>query len=224
MPAPAVSGTPDAAAVNARSVPASESLAEVRTPLRLPHPDWLHHRLVVTGATEAVADFQTAARGAGTIPWQLDLDRVEEDLFYLLVAPPAPQRRRLSVAGAHVLAGQLRVAVELRQDAATTRVGRSLACPFDLNARVPVPPDILRLGPDHPGALAWLWAHWGTTNALRHVATEPAPALRTKLPASSATIQLTFWSADWTPWRALAAVAAHWPALRFDICPTYRVL
>jgi len=28
---------------------------------------------------------------------------------------------------------------------------------------------ILRLGPDDPQSLAWLWAHWGTTRSLRHV-------------------------------------------------------
>ena len=31
------------------------------------------------------------------------------------------------------------------------------------------PCSILALGPDHPRALAWLWQHWGTTQALRHV-------------------------------------------------------
>jgi hypothetical protein len=34
---------------------------------------------------------------------------------------------------------------------------------------------------------------------------------------------LTFWSADWTPWRALAAIAKRFPALRFDVQPTYDV-
>jgi hypothetical protein len=32
---------------------------------------------------------------------------------------------------------------------------------------------------------------------------------------------LTFWSADWTPWRALAQLAASWPTLRFAARPTY---
>jgi len=35
---------------------------------------------------------------------------------------------------------------------------------------------------------------------------------------------LSFWSADWTPWQALAQVAAHWPTLRFDTRPTYDLL
>ena len=79
------------------------------------------------------------------------------------------------------------------------------------------------MGPDHPDALAWLWAQWGTTAALRHVAVAPAPALRTPVPAGIATLRFTFWSAAWTPWRALAAVAARWPAVRFELRPSYDV-
>ena len=190
-------------------------------PLRLPHTDWLHHRLVVSGPEPVLADFAAAARGAGIIPWHLDLVRMEEDLFHLLVAPPPPQRCRLSLAGARVLARQLCEASVARHDAAVARVGSSRACALDLHALVPVPAAVLRLGPDHPDALAWLWAHWGTTAALRHVALEPAPAWRRPPPAGRATLVFSFWSADWTPWRALAASAARWPALRFEARPTY---
>jgi hypothetical protein len=33
---------------------------------------------------------------------------------------------------------------------------------------------VLRLGPDDPASLDWLWTHWGTstTQALRHVAAD----------------------------------------------------
>ena len=196
----------------------------VGSALRLSQPDWLHHRLNVTGPAAALTGFQTAARGAGTIPWPLDHDRMEEDLFHLLVAPPAPQRRRLSLAGARVLARQLSEAAELRHAAAVARVGHSRACPFDLHALVPVPPDILPLGPDHPDSLAWLQAHWGTTEALRHVVLEPALPQRQTPPPGSARLRLSFWSADWTPWQALATVAARWPALRFAVVPTYEPL
>jgi len=204
--------------------PSLDGIVDARSPLRLPHTDWLHHRLMVTGPTEPMADFRVAACGAGTIPWQLDGDRMAEDFFHLLAAPPPPQRRRLSLTGARELARQLREAVERRHAAATACVGHSRACPFDLHALVPVPADMLRLGPDHPDALAWLWVHWGTTDALRHVAVEPVPALRVPLPAGTESVRLSFWSADWTPWRALATVAARWPALRFDLRPTYGVL
>ncbi len=97
-------------------------------------------------------------------------------------------------------------------------VGRSQACGFDLHSLVPVPGDILRLGPDHPDALLWLWTQWGTTEALRHVALAPDR----DAPETAATVFLiSFWSADWTPWRALAAVQARFPALRFEIKPRY---
>ena len=111
---------------------------------------------------------------------------MEEDLFHLLAAPPAPQRRRLSLAGARVLARQLGEAAELRHAAAVARVGHSRACPFDLHALVPMPPDILPLGPDHPDSLAWLQAHWGTTEALRHVVLEPALPPRQTPPPGTA--------------------------------------
>jgi len=48
-----------------------------------------------------------------------------------------------------------------------------------------------KLAPDHPDTLAWLWAHWGTTAALRHVAVEPAPALRAPLAAGTAVARLS---------------------------------
>ena len=72
--------------------------------MRLAHTDWLHHRLAIIGAAEQLAAFRRAAAGAGIIPWQLDLGRMEEDVFHLLAAPPLSQPRTLSVAGARVLA------------------------------------------------------------------------------------------------------------------------
>lgn len=192
--------------------------------LHIAHTDWLHHRLDVSGPTAMLVDFQAAASGAGIIPWPLDRERIAEDVFHLLVAPPAPQRRRLSLAGARVLAGQLCDSAELRHAAALARVGHSRACAFDLHALVPVPPAILLLGPDHADSVAWLWAHWGTTAALRHVTIEPALVLRTPLPADTARLRLSFWSADWTPWRALAVVTTQWPALHFAVTPTYGLL
>jgi hypothetical protein len=191
-------------------------------PLRLPHPDWLQHRLTISGPEGSVGAFRRAAAGAGIIPWQLDVDALAEDWFLLLAAPPAPQQRTLSLAGARVLASQLREAVAARQAAACARVGRSRACPFDLHALLPVPEVILRLGPDHPEALAWLWQHWGITEALRHVAEDPGAAGDPRYAAAGeAAFRVDFWSADWTPWRALLTLRAAWPALRFDIRPRY---
>lgn len=200
-----------------------------RTAVAPANTDWLHHRMTVTGPADNLAAFQKAAAGAGTVPWRLDLDRIEEDFFHRLADPG---RRTLSLQGARVLASQLREAVERRHALAVTRVGRSTACPLDLHALVPVPEDILRLGPDDSAALAWLWAHWGTTEPLRHV--EPAPGKHpapgrhpdpggpTSAPADHGKPwRLSFWSADWTPWRALARIRLDWPMLSFDVRPTY---
>jgi hypothetical protein len=181
------------------------------------HTDWLHHRLTLRAAPDALAAFRAVARGAGIIPWRLDLDRLEEDWFLRLVAPATAQAQRLSAAGARILAAQLREAVGRRHAIAVSAVGISQACPFDLHALVPVPDEILFLGPDDPRALTWLWEHWGTTAALRHVA-ETTPE---KDRLASGTMVLSFWSADWTPWRALMRLAEQWPAVRFDIRPDY---
>jgi len=112
--------------------------------------------------------------------------------------------------------------MEQRHALAVSLVGRSRACPLDLHALVPVPAEVLRLGPDHPAALAWLWQHWGTTEALRHVAAErPGKTLPEPPAAGQRVLQLTFWSADWTPWRAVQQVRIDWPTLQFDVQPEY---
>jgi hypothetical protein len=199
-----------------------EAVPAQAAPLRLAHADWLYHRLTVTGPADGVATFSRAAAGAGVIPWQLDLDRLAEDLFLRLVAPPAPQQRSLSAAGARILADQLCTAVAARHALAVARVGHSRACRFDLHALLPVPAALLRGGPDEPATLAWLWTHWGTTAALRHVrplsdGVPDAPPL----PPGEAVFRVGFWSTDWSPWRALAWLAGQWPALRFTLQPRY---
>ena len=202
--------------------PRDAEAAENTAPLRLAHPDWLHHQLTIRGAGEAVAALRGAAAGAGTIPWRLDLERTQEDWFHLLMAPPAPQQRSMSAAGARILAGQLREAVERRHRLALSRVGRSRACPFDLHALLPVADAVLHLGPDHPEALGWMWRHWGTTEALRHVAEAEAAVPASAADADAEAIwRLSFWSADWTPWRALATLAEQWPQLHFETRPRY---
>jgi hypothetical protein len=200
--------------------------------LRLANPDWLEHRLAVTGPAEELARFRAAAPGPGVIPWHVDLDGAEEDLFHLLVAPPAPYRRVLSAVGARIVAAELRDAMGRQRALALAEVARGRrACPFDLHALLPVPDHVLALGPDHPDALAWLWAHWGTTRGLRRVEVIPAPRSRRRRspeenatapePGQGATLHLGFWSADWTPWRALARLAELWPGLRFQVQPLY---
>ncbi len=45
--------------------PAAAQAFAAGTPLRLPHPDWLFHRLVVTGSVATMAAFRAAASGGG---------------------------------------------------------------------------------------------------------------------------------------------------------------
>ncbi len=198
--------------------------AEPSTPLRLANTDWLHHALTISGPVPDMAAFQMQAAGGGVIPWHLDLDRMEEGWFHLLAAPPAPQERSLSVAGARILAAQLRDAVGRRHELAVAQAASAKSCLFDLHALLPMPAPLLRRGPDDPASLAWLWEHWGTTQALRRVTSQPAPPVSGSpdtTPDGQATLRISFWSADWTPWRALEAVRERFPALRFDVRPTY---
>ncbi len=201
--------------------------------LALPQPDWLYHHLVVAGDADLVTLFRQAARGPGGIPWRDDLAPLEEDWFHLLAVPPGSQRRAISLRGARILAGQLREAVERRRSiaaaASATRAGRGGgrgarpgACPLDLHRLLPVPADVLRLGPDHPLARRWLWEHWGTTWPLRHVVELPAPKAGRPPPMREpGRLRLGFWSADWTPWAAFARLREAWPALRFEVRPGY---
>ncbi|MCO6417953.1 hypothetical protein JYK14_17555 [Siccirubricoccus sp. KC 17139] len=189
--------------------------------LALPHPDWLYHHLRVTGAPEAVAAFRQAASGAGIIPWAEDQGEAAEAWFHLLAAPPPPQRRSLSLEGARILATQLRDAVEARARLAAERAAASRACPFDLHRLLPVPARLLRLGPAHPEARDWLWTHWGTTAELRGVVPLPVPRRGQPHRPDPALFWVGFWSADWTPWRAIARLRAQWPALAFAVRPLY---
>jgi hypothetical protein len=58
---------------------------------------------------------------------------------------------------------------------------------------------------------------------LRHVTADffPGPDRRHKPNAGEAGMRVAFWSADWSPWRALVRIAAAFPALRFDLRPCY---
>ena len=189
--------------------------------LALPQPDWLAHELTVTGPADRLAAFRQAACGAGVVPWVFDYDRMEEDWFLLMMAPPA-HRRGISAEGARILARQLRDLIWERHEWAVSQIGVSQACPFDLHALVPVPDGILRLGDDHPAALAWLWQHWGTTWMLRRVAELPIPAtLQRRLADGQHATRVSFWAADWSPWPALRQISAQWPELGFDARAAY---
>lgn len=188
------------------------------------HPDWLAHALTASGPAEALAALRAAAAGAGGIPWHdlgphdPGLDLWEEDRMFSLVQPPDGSPG-LRIAAARVLARQLRDAMESHQHRVrAASEARVKACPFDLHALVPVPDAVLRRGPGDPHSLAWLRAHWGTTRALRHVRIVGDP----RSARHGTEWRVRFWSADWTPWQAFAAIRARWPALAFEVRPLYR--
>lgn len=197
---------------------AGQETAKPGEALCLPDTDWLQHRLTISGPAGELERFRRAAAGAGVIPWQLDFEQLQEDWFHRLMGAPSCS---LSAPGARILAQQMRDASERRHALAVAQVGRSRACPFDLHALQPVPVSVLALGPDHPQALAWLWQHWGTIQALRHVAVLDVPQEREAIGAGQAVLRVGFWAADWTPWRALMATARDWPELRFETQPLY---
>ena len=110
-PRPQVLADTGAGSITEATLPACngrENGAAARAPA---HTDWLYHHHEIAGPTDALRSFQQAACGAGVIPWHLDLDRLQEDVFLLLVAPPQPQARALGAAGARILAEELRAAV-----------------------------------------------------------------------------------------------------------------
>jgi hypothetical protein len=182
------------------------------------HTDWLHHLLMVSGPAEPMGRFRAAAAGSGIIPWVLDLPGMEED-WLLQLAAPADETPAISISGARILARRLREAVAANHAAALARLDTGRHCPFDLHRLVPVPPSVLMLGPEDAGARAWLWSHWGTTRALRRV--RALPGMADGRSTRTDRLGIEFWSADWSPWRALARLRKDWPALIFDLRPQY---
>jgi hypothetical protein len=46
---------------------------------------------------------------------------------------------------------------------------------------------------------------------------EITPAARAESPDGRDGVRYRFWSADWTPWRALATARARWPGLTLHV-------
>jgi hypothetical protein len=210
--APPASRAAETALESHQAPPAS---AKLRNVLCLPNPEWLPHELMVSGPQAALARFREAASGPGCIPWVIDYQRVEEDWVFDMLTPP-PAERGISVEGARILARQLRDRLELQDMQAAEVAFASAACPLDLHALVPIPDRILSLGPNDPNAVNWLWENWGTTWALRGVE-EIASARETATRSEKSERRYRFWSADWTPWRALSSIQSRWPEMTFQI-------
>ena len=197
---------------------APPALAGEAAPLAPAHTDWLRNRLRISGPAARMADFRAAAAGPGVIPWQHDLERLREDWFLQLAGPPDGERA-ISLAGARILSQRLHDAVAVLQQRAVARGTGERGCPFDLQRLLPVPERLLALGPDDPQARAWLWAHWGTTRALRHV--REVPAGRDGRQRRMDALAVEFWSADWSPWQALRRLRRSWPELTLELRPDY---
>jgi hypothetical protein len=184
-----------------------------------PEPvDWLYNRLTVSGPAERVALFQVAAAGPGVIPWTLDLAGLEED-FLLPMAAPQDGVRAISLTGAKLLARRLRDAVALNHQRALARVSTDRRCPFDLHRLLPVPAAILTLGPEEDVSRDWLRTHWGVARPLRHV--EALPTTLDGRRKRMGQFQVGFWSADWSPWAAIARLRRAWPDLSLELQPDY---
>jgi len=194
-------------------VSAGRAVGQQRTDvLCLPNPEWLPHTLTVIGPMADLAAFRTAAAGSGRVPWLFDYQRLQEDWTFRMLAGP-PAERGISVPGARIVAEQMRELIETR-DLLAADQAHDVSCTLDLNALIPVPKPLLVLGPDDPAVLAWLWENWGTTWMLRGVEEVPVGL---PIPQDHGGVSYRFWSADWTPWRALSAVRTRWPALTLHL-------
>ena len=180
----------------------------------LANPDWIANTLTITGPALRLTALRHAARGRGVIPWTLVAPRLAEDLFIYLIEDEG--EGRLRVPAARTLADRL--AAALTQDDGVAGEGADV--PFDLHALLPIPFEILQLGPTDPAAKAWLWQNWSTSWPLRRVV-EPLDKRRSAEAASDTVWRLRFWSADWSPWAAIAALHTEWPDLRFVLVPDY---
>ncbi len=183
--------------------------------LCLPTPEWLPHLLTVTGPAPDMAAFLDAARGPGHIAWSSDSERDREAWTAQLLALRA-HRPDLAPETVRALAREMAECVA-GLDLAAADHALDTSCPFDLNALVPLPARLLRRGPDDTEVVAWLWQHWGTTWMLRGVEEVSVGRATLLLPDGHTGIRLRFWSADWTPWRALASIRASWPTLSLHV-------
>lgn len=118
----------------------------------------------------------------------------------------------ISLRGVKIVAREAKEAFGGEHEEACAWVGRSKAVPLDLHQLVPVPWEVLRLGPDAPASLRWLWRHWGTTWPPRRVE---------RLPCLHGAWRIGFRSADWTPWPVVATCRGRWPALNFQLRIVY---
>ena len=173
-------------------------------PLFSLQPDWLAHVLTVTGPEAVLGRFRAEATGTGRLSWGPDVSDPKElgRIF------PAQDARTTALIDQIVQS----------QRGLFAREAGSSSVPFDLNALCPIPLDLLALGPASPTTQSWLWEHWGTSRPLQQVEVMDGHPKK-----GTNRWSVSFWSADWTPWAALQAIATHWSDLIFSVRPLYDV-
>ena len=163
----------------------------------------------MTGPSARVTAFQELACGAAAIPWEIDLEAEEARLLAPMIAD-GPDAR--------VLARLLRDAMAYHHRRVLAQVARGGVYPLDLHRMVPLPDEILVLGPNDPRSQRWLWENWGTLRPLRQVMIVDDADRRLR---RSARLTFDFYAADWTPWQALLRMRRDWPELVFVMRPDY---
>lgn len=179
-------------------------------------PDWLFHRLEVTGPDKALQDFIMAAQGPGFIDWTWPPSEEREYWSAIALRGGAP-----SPAAADRLARRYAdylwwAIADARTDA---DCGYTIA-PLDLNVLQPIPRKILRAGWRHAG-MEWCWQHWGTALPLRKVTFRFEHRPQRHKDGIEVVAVYEFASADWSPWRALASWRRGSNALTFKLTPFY---
>jgi hypothetical protein len=181
-----------------------------------PDDGWLFHHLIAVGPSEDISLFQEAARGPGIIPWRLDYAAIEEDIFNMTASQP-PALRGVSVEYCRDQARQFVERVQAREARAAALAVGGRGCPFDLQALLPIPSDILELGMRHPTAVAWLAQHWGTKHRLLQVAASLEARPGRRIPADNRFLGYRFYTVDHAPAEAVQAIAQSRPRLSFTL-------
>ncbi len=176
---------------------------------------WQWWHLIVHGPAAAVASFADAAHGPGFIPWRVDDSGFEDEV--LAFAFGGPERPGLSVAECRILARQFREAIEARHARNGRDPHRNTQCPLDLQALLPVPAALLRLGAAHPEAEAWLRRHWGVVDQPRHAELLEGRTAGRRLPRGHVPLVLGFFTEGPAPEAARLALQVLWPALVFRL-------
>lgn len=179
-------------------------------------PEWLYNELLITGPEEELKLFAVAARGPGVTPWRINYDKIEEDIFNIAVSRPPPLRL-LDIEGCRILARQFSERVAARQARANARIGKSKACPFDLQTIIPIPENVLFLGASDPKAIEWLLENWGTADGLRQVQSLEKPSTGKRLPGGHRTIGYSFFTINTSAEHAVSFIKEAWLGLRFTL-------